>query len=61
MSHKGVCYDNVQIEAFDSQHFPATNSEIRNQIEEYIYYSNLIQIQKKLNDLSPVKYREIYS
>ncbi len=61
MSHKGVCCDNVQIEAFDSQHFPPTNSEIREQIEEYIYYSYPIQIQKKLNYLSPVKYQEIYS
>lgn len=70
MSHKGVCYDNVQIEsffshlkveAFYSQDFPATNSEIRKQIEEYIYYYNHIRIQKKLNYLSPVKYREMYS
>lgn len=70
MSHKGVCYDNVQIEsffshlkveAFYSQDFSATNYEIRKHIEEYIYYYNPIRIQKKLNYLSPVNYREMYS
>lgn len=70
MSQKGVCYDNVQIEsffshlkveAFYSQDFLATNSEIRKIIEEYIYYYNHIRIQKKLNYLSPIQYREKYS
>jgi putative transposase len=67
MSQKGVCYDNVQIEsffshlkteAFYSQDFPATNSQIIEIMEEYIYYYNNERIQIKLNNLPPVKYRE---
>ncbi|WP_316397485.1 IS3 family transposase [Metabacillus litoralis] len=68
MSHKGVCYDNVQIEsffshlkegAFYSQDCVATNSKIIETVEEYIYYYNNERIQIKLNSQSPIKYREL--
>lgn len=68
MSHKGVCYDNVQIEsffshlkeeAFYSQDYVATNSKIIETVEEYIYYYNNERIQIKLNNQPPIKYREL--
>ncbi|WP_316397397.1 IS3 family transposase [Metabacillus litoralis] len=68
MSHKGVCYDNVQIEsffshlkeeAFYSQDCAATNSKIIEIVEEYIYYYNNERIQIKLNNQPPIKYREL--
>lgn len=67
MSHKGVCYDNVQIEsffshlkaeAFYSQDYVASNSKIIETVEEYIYYYNNERIQLILNNLPPIKYRE---
>lgn len=67
MGHKGVCFDNVLIEsffshlkteAFYSQDFTATNEQIIEIVEEYIYYYNNERIQLKLNSLPPVKYRE---
>ena len=70
MSHKGVCYDNVQIESFFShlktevfysQEFTSTNTEILKIIKEYIDYYNNIRIQKKLNFLSPVQFREKFA
>jgi putative transposase len=67
MSHVGVCYDNVLIEsffshlkaeAFYSQDFTATNEQIIEIVEEYIYYYNNERLQLKLNKLPPIKYRE---
>lgn len=67
MSQVGVCYDNVLIEsffshlkteAFYSQDFTATNEQIIEMVEEYIYYYNNERIQLKLNKLPPIKYRE---
>jgi transposase InsO family protein len=68
MSHKGVCYDNVQIEsffshmkteAFYSQDFTATNSKIIEIVEEYIYYYNNERLQIKLNNQPPIRYSEL--
>ena len=67
MSQVGVCYDNVLIEsffshlkteAFYSQDFTATNEQIIEMVEEYIYYYNNERLQLKLNKLPPIKYRE---
>lgn len=67
MSQVGVCYDNVLIEsffshlkteAFYSQDFNATNEQIIEIVEEYIYYYNNERLQLKLNKLPPMKYRE---
>lgn len=67
MSQVGVCYDNVLIEsffshlkteAFYSQDFDATNEQIMEIVEEYIYYYNNERLQLKLNKLPPIKYRE---
>ncbi|WP_255430408.1 IS3 family transposase [Sporomusa sp. GT1] len=67
MSQVGVCYDNVLIEsffshlkteAFYSQDFNATNEQIIEMVEEYIYYYNNERLQLKLNKLPPIKYRE---
>lgn len=67
MSQVGVCYDNVLIEsffshlkteAFYSQDFTATNEQIIEIVEEYIYYYNNERLQLKLNKLPPIKYRE---
>lgn len=67
MSQVGVCYDNVLIEsffshlkteAFYSQDFNATNEQIIEIVEEYIYYYNNERLQLKLNKLPPIKYRE---
>ena len=66
MSRVGVCYDNVLIEsffshlkteAFYSQDFNATNEQIIEIVEEYIYYYNNERLQLKLNKLPPIKYR----
>jgi transposase InsO family protein len=67
MSQVGVCYDNVLIEsffshlkteAFYSQDFTATNEQICEIVEEYIYYYNHHRLQLNLNKLPPIKYRE---
>ena len=67
MSQVGVCYDNVLIEsffshlkseAFYSQDFTATNEQIIELVEEYIYYYNNERLQLKLNKLPPIQYRE---
>lgn len=67
MGHKGICFDNVLIESFFShlktevfysQDFTATNEQIIEAVEEYIYYYNNERIQLKLNSLPPIKYRE---
>ena len=67
VSSKGVCYDNVLIESFFShmkeetfysQNFTATNEQIIELVEEYIYYYNNERLQLKLNKLPPTKYRE---
>jgi transposase InsO family protein len=67
MSQLGVCYDNVLIEsffshlkteAFYSQDFIATNEQIIEIVEEYVYYYNNERLQLKLNKLPQIKYRE---
>ena len=67
MSQVGVCFDNVLIESFFShlktealysQDFDATNEQIIEIVEEYIYYYNNERLQLKLNKLPPIKYRE---
>ena len=64
MSQVGCCYDNACAESFFS-HFksefyiffnPQTEEELRQNIEEFIYYYNHDRIQTKLKT-SPVKYR----
>jgi transposase InsO family protein len=67
MSQVGVCYDNVliesffshlKVEAFYSQDLTATNEQIIEIVEEYIYYYNNERLQLKLNKLPPIQYRE---
>ncbi|WP_371363862.1 IS3 family transposase [Sporomusa rhizae] len=43
---------------FYSQDFNATNEQIIEIVEEYIYYYNNERLQLKLNKLPPIKYRE---
>jgi transposase InsO family protein len=70
MSQVGVCYDNVLVESFFShlkteaiysQDFNATNEQIIEIVEEYIYYYNNERIQLKLNKLPPAKFREQFA
>ncbi|WP_429898917.1 IS3 family transposase [Gottfriedia sp. S16(2024)] len=65
-SRKGNCYDNACIESFFS-HLkteklylvnPKSKPEAAKAIHEYIYFYNNDRFQEKLNDLSPIEYRE---
>ncbi|WP_317980299.1 IS3 family transposase [Paenibacillus glycanilyticus] len=65
-SRRGNCYDNACIESFFS-HLktekiylvrPQTMSELEQAVEEYVSFYNNERFQKKLNDRSPVEYRE---
>ncbi|SFJ30346.1 Integrase core domain-containing protein, partial [Paenibacillus sp. UNC496MF] len=65
-SRRGNCYDNACIESFFS-HLktekiylvrPQTMSELGQAVEEYVSFYNNERFQKKLNDRSPVEYRE---
>ncbi|MBM7664505.1 transposase InsO family protein [Solibacillus kalamii] len=68
MSHKGTPVDNSPIEMFhssvNSETFyldgihSTTNACVSRIIEEYIDYYNNIHIQTKLNNQSPVNYRQ---
>ncbi|EOO62457.1 hypothetical protein IKE_05686 [Bacillus cereus VD196] len=65
MSRKGNCLDNACIESFFS-HFKAgcfylysfqTIDEVKEAVDQYIYFYNYQRFQKKLNNLSPYQYR----
>lgn len=66
MSRRGNCLDNAPVECFFSHlksetiHSRKYASEegLKNAIEQYIKYYNKERIQKKLNYLSPVNYRD---
>lgn len=60
MSRKGTPADNSPIETFylDGIHSTSNACVIRI-CEEYIHYYNNIRIQTKLNNQSPVKYRQL--
>ncbi|WP_373426109.1 IS3 family transposase [Paenibacillus radicibacter] len=65
-SRRGNCYDNACIESFFShlktEKIYLTNlpsvSELDKAIQEYVAFYNYERFQKKLNDRSPVEYRE---
>ncbi|WP_314138441.1 IS3 family transposase [Buttiauxella noackiae] len=65
MSRKGNCYDNAVIESFfgtlktECLYLEEYKSirELRDAIDEYIYYYNHERIKQKLKGLSPVEYR----
>lgn len=69
MSHKGTPADNSPIETFHSSLKSKTfyldgihstsNACVIRIVEEYIHYYNNIRIQTKLNNQSPVKYRQL--
>jgi len=65
-SRRGNCFDNASIESFFS-HLkteqiyltnPQTMADLEQAIQEYISFYNHGRFQKKLNDRSPVEYRE---
>ncbi len=65
MSRKGNCWDNACIESFFS-HFKSecfhlysshTADEVKFAVRKYIHFYNYQRFQKKLNNLSPYKYR----
>ncbi|MBC6126749.1 IS3 family transposase [Listeria welshimeri] len=51
-------FSHLKTEVFYSQDFTATNEQIIELVEEYIYYYNNERIQLKLNKLPPVSYQE---
>ncbi|TKI63306.1 IS3 family transposase [Lysinibacillus mangiferihumi] len=64
-SRKGNCHDNACIESFFS-HFKSeclyqlhdnSEEEIRQAVEQYIYFYNYQRFQKRLNHLAPIEYR----
>ncbi|TCD27160.1 hypothetical protein EZ456_11635 [Pedobacter psychrodurus] len=65
MSRKGNCLDNAVIENFfgtlKSELFYLKKyndiSQLKQDIEEYIYYYNNDRIKLNLNGMSPIKYR----
>jgi len=69
MSRKGTPADNAPIESFHStlksetfylEDFTCTTTAIVVQIvQNYIYYYNAIRIQTKLNNQSPIEYRQL--
>ena len=69
MSRKGNCYDNAVMESFfellkqEIYHGRIFNSfdELKNEIIEWIEYHNSYRIKKKLNWMSPIKYRLLHS
>ena len=65
MSRKGNCWDNACMESFFG-HLKAeciylnsfhTESELKQAIDQYIYFYNNERFQKKLGNVSPVEYR----
>ena len=69
MSRKGTPADNSPIETFHSSLksetfylddiYSTTNAHVKQIVENYITYYNNIRIQTKLNNQSPVKYRQL--
>ena len=69
MSRKGTPADNSPIETFHSSLksetfylddiYSTTNAHVKQIVETYITYYNNIRIQTKLNNQSPVKYRQL--
>lgn len=69
MSRKGMPADNSPIETFHSSLksetfylddiYRTTNACVINIVEEYIDYYNNIRIKTKLNNQSPVQYRQL--
>ena len=69
MSRKGTPADNSPIETFHSSLksetfylddiYSTTNAHVKEIVETYITYYNNIRIQTKLNNQSPVKYRQL--
>lgn len=69
MSRKGTPADNSPIETFHSTLktetfyldgiYRTTNARVRQIVEEFITYYNNIRIQTKLNNQSPVQYRQL--
>ncbi|OMF04286.1 transposase [Paenibacillus amylolyticus] len=65
-SRRGNCLDNACIESFFSHlktekiylNTAANKAEVEQQVSEYILFYNQNRFQKKLNDRSPVEYRE---
>ncbi|WP_368072371.1 IS3 family transposase [Paenibacillus sp. HGF5] len=65
-SRRGNCLDNACIESFFSHlksekiylNEAANKAEVEQQVSEYILFYNQNRFQKKLNDRSPVEYRE---
>ena len=64
-SRKGNCHDNACIESFFS-HFTSeclyllhdnAEDEVRQAVEQYIYFYNFQRFQKRLNHLAPIEYR----
>ena len=64
-SRKGNCHDNACIESFFS-HFKSeclyllhdnAEDEVRQAVEQYIYFYNFQRFQKRLNHLAPIEYR----
>lgn len=68
MSRKGNCLDNAIIENFfgilksELFYLKKYNSiiQLKQEIQEYIYYYNNQRIKSKLNKMSPIKYRTHY-
>lgn len=68
MSRKGNCLDNAIIENFfgilksELFYLKKYNSiiQLKQEIQEYIYYYNNQRIKSKLNKMSPIKYRAHY-
>jgi len=65
-SRRGNCFDNACIESF-FLHLktekiyltkPQTLLELQQDIRDYVWFYNHGRFQKKLNDRSPVEYRE---
>ncbi|MEC0303168.1 IS3 family transposase [Terribacillus saccharophilus] len=69
MSRKGTPADNASIESFHSilksetfylnSIVRTTTAIVERTVEEYIYYYNNIRIQTKLNNQSPIQYRQL--
>lgn len=64
-SRKGNCHDNAYIESFFS-HFKSeclyllhdyTAEEVKQAVEQYMYFYNFQRFQKRLNHLAPIEYR----
>jgi putative transposase len=65
MSRKGNCCDNACMESFFGHlkaeciylHTFHTESELKQAIDQYIFFYNNERFQEKLGNLSPVEYR----